>query len=555
MNRVLLAGINARYTHSNPALYYLRNGVPAGCGDISVAEFTISERPEKILSEIACINPDILALSVYIWNADCVKKILKEIKVLLPGVKIVLGGPEVSYSADEWLSAFSEIDCIITGEGERAFGELVASGELPAGRVIAGKNPRFSEISFPYNRGDMERLKGRYIYYESSRGCPFRCSYCLSSVNGGSVDYRGVDQVKEELSLLAEFNLPLVKFIDRTFNLKKAHYMPVWEFIVQRFSGSGTCFHFEIFPELLDEEDIEFLAKVPSGLFQFEMGIQSVNSAALSAIDRHGEWTSAERNIRRLAAPGNIHLHTDLIAGLPYEGIDSFRDSFNSVYSLGAAHLQCGFLKVLPGTPLKGMEKEYNLEYNPLPPYEITATKWLGRGDLLKLKVISELVDLFHNSERFVETERFMLSLCSDPFAMYESMSRYFKKDEDAAHRGWEYIAQMLITLVTELRPDMIDCLNDTLRWDWCSSMKHHHLPAILKSEITGTAKKIGYRFFSVMPGNTVFYKGMHFNKSDLRRSIFFMPESERFRIEKMNGDMAMFLPDKSVIFFDPVKV
>ncbi len=554
MNRILLAGINARYTHSNPALYYLRNSIPAGKHDVSIVEYTISERPERVAGDIIARRPDILALSVYIWNAEIVKRIIKVIKVSLPEAKIVLGGPEVSYSAGDWLSAFSEIDCIITGGGEHAFRELLLAKDFPSGRKIAGRNPHFGEIPFPYNESDMERLKGRYIYYESSRGCPFRCSYCLSSVYKGSVEYRGIEQVKNELSFFAGYNPPLVKFIDRTFNLNKDHFLPVWEFIVEKFAESGTCFHFEIFPELLDDGDIRFLSGVPRGLFQFEMGIQSVNSAALSAIDRPGEWPRAERNIKKLAEPGNIHLHADLIAGLPYEGIESFEVSFNSVYSAGADHLQCGFLKVLPGTVMYSRAEEYGMRYNLLPPYEVAETKWLAPDDVLKLKVISELVDLFHNSGRFIETEKFMLSLYSDPFTMYCELAGRFTKDEDASHRRWEYIASMVISLIKADKPRSVEYLTDSLRWDWCSVMKHHHLPAILKSASTVCAKRIGYRFFSVVPGDMIEYQGTSFKKEDLRRAIFFSPESEQFRMDKMTGEMAMFLPDKRVVFFDPGK-
>ena len=321
MNSILLLGINARYTHSNPALLYLKSSIADLDKNVSVIEFSTGESAEKIAGEIQSIKPDLLAISVYIWNSFLVKKIIKDIKTSLPGMKIVLGGPEVSYSSGEWMLEFGGIDYIITGGGEAAFRKLADPGLTMDRGVIPGCNPHFSLIRFPYTDDDMKNLKGRYIYYESSRGCPFNCSYCLSSVKGQNVEFRKIDQVRDELDFFSSYNLPLIKFVDRTFNLKKDHYFPVWEHIVKKFSGSGTCFHFEIFPELLDDDDLDFLSGVPSGLFQFEMGIQSTNAETLKEINRSGSWINAEEKIKKLAGMGNIHLHTDLIAGLPFEGL------------------------------------------------------------------------------------------------------------------------------------------------------------------------------------------------------------------------------------------
>lgn len=553
MNRVLLLGINARYSHSNPALFYLKKSISDLGLRTTIAEFTTGETPEKITGEIQRLAPDILAVSVYIWNSLHVKKILETLKTSLPDMKIVLGGPEVSFNSEEWMAGFSGIDFIITGGGEAAFRELAASGFVSGRKIISGSNPHFSLIHFPYNSEDMNSLKGKYIYYESSRGCPFNCSYCLSSVKNERVEYRETDTVKRELDFFSSYRLPLIKFVDRTFNLNKNHYMPVWEYIVKKFSGSGTCFHFEIFPELLDSDDLDFLSEVPHGLFQFEMGIQSTNAETLKEINRGGSWTKAEKNIGILARAGNIHLHTDLIAGLPYERFEDYGGSFNKVYSLGAEHFQGGFLKVLPGTEMHRKAAEYSLTYNPLPPYEIIENRWLAISEVEKLKSVGELVDLLHNSGRFTETEKSAVPLFSTPFSFYERLAEFFLRDTDARHRRWEYLAGILISMIKEDRPDSLLYLIDCLRWDWCCFMKHHHFPDLLKSDSTVEAKKTGYRFMLTQSeSGTINVGEISFSEGELRRSIFFSPDSEDFLKQKMEGAMAMFLPDKRVLFFNP---
>jgi len=552
MNKILLLGINARYTHSNPALLYLKKSIADLGIESQIAEFTTGESADHIIDKIAGIKPELLAVSVYIWNAAHVKKILKTIKLSLPGLKIVLGGPEVSYNSEEWLDEFSEIDFIISGAGESAFRELVITGARSDKKIIQGNNPHFSSILFPYTDGEMKRLKGRYIYYESSRGCPFNCSYCLSSVKGQNVELRKLEQVKEELDFFASYSIPLLKFVDRTFNMKREHYLPVWEYIIKKFTGSGACFHFEIFPELLVDEDLKFLSKAPPGLFQFEMGIQSTNTETLKEINRSGSWAYLERNIKTLAGYGNIHLHTDLIAGLPYEGFTGYADSFNRVYSLGAEHLQGGVLKVLPGTVMRSKTEEYGMSYSHLPPYEITGNRWITPDEVAKLKLVSELVDLVHNQGKFNETEKFMVSLYRTPFDFYARLADIFKRDSDAGHRKWERLAVLLLTMAGADFNNRVPLLTDYLRWDWCTVMKNHRYPGILKPDNAAEIKRRALRFFTDLSvNNMVSFAGHIFPADDLRRSIFFVPETEQFMNEKMKDKMALFLPDKHIIFFN----
>ncbi len=555
MNKILLVGINARYTHINPALLYLKSSIADLDVHVDLIEFSVAESIAKIEEEICLINPDILALSVYIWNAFTIKKILEVIKSSLPELKIVLGGPEVSFNSEEWIDNFNTIDFIITGAGEAAFRNLVISGFNRSKGVIIGMNPPFRDVRFPYTDDDMIRLEGRYIYYESSRGCPFNCTYCLSSLSGGKVEYRTLQQVIDELDFFLSYNPPLVKFVDRTFNLKKEHYMPIWEHVIKKYKGCSTCFHFEIFPELLDDDDIKFLQGVPAGLFQFEIGIQSTKSETLREINRYGSWASAEKKIRGLVESGNIHLHTDLIAGLPYEGFDNYSGSFNSVYSLGAEHFQCGFLKVLPGTEMREKSKDYRILYDHLPPYEIIENKWITAEEMERLKLISELVDLIHNSGNFPDAEKFFISLYKTPFSFFNRLADFFKKNNNAGHRRWEYIAGILLDMIEKDFPVSVPMLLDNMRWDWCSVMKHHHFPELLKSGLTIEAKRKGFRFFNnFQSSEDINYAGIMFRKSDLRRSIFFSPETEEFMNSKMKNKMAMFLPDKQIVFFNVEK-
>lgn len=550
---ILFLAINARYTHSNPALLYLRNNIDLPDSNISVLEFSSGENEGKIAEKIKSFKPDILALSVYIWNTVKVRKLLKVVKSELPGIKIVLGGPEVSFNSRDWINQFEEISYIITGAGEESFRKLAASGFISDSRIITGSNPHFSLIKFPYNSEDMKRLSGKYIYYESSRGCPFKCTYCLSSETESHVEFRKPDQIRDELDFFSVHNPVLIKFVDRTFNLNRDHFRPVWEYIVKKFSGGQTRFHFEVFPDLLDPDDLDFLSRVPRGLFQFEMGIQSTLAETLKEIKRPGLWEKAEAYIRALVSMGNINLHTDLIAGLPFEKFTDFRQSFNRVYSLGAEHFQAGFLKILPGTGMYRKTEEYGIEYNNLPPYEIIKNKWINSSDLAKLKLIGELVDLVYNSGKFSETGKLLVSIYGSAFNFYERTAGIFKKEHDASHRNWEYAAGIFRDMIKKDSPENIPLLTDHLRWDWCKTMKAHHYPEILKSELTLNAKRKGYRFFTDISVNKkINYRGLSFDADDLRKSIFFIPETAVFSEKNMKDKMALFLPDKTIVYFNP---
>ncbi|MCL1833014.1 MAG: B12-binding domain-containing radical SAM protein [Leptospirales bacterium] len=557
MKKILLLGINARYSHTNLALLYLKRSIDDLDFNIRIAEFTISEGEDKIFNAISSFKPDVLAISVYIWNTLYIRSILKSIKSNFSEIKIVLGGPEVSYNAKDWLDEFSEIDYIISGEGEAAFRQIALSGfnnEFDnKERIISKPNPHFSRIKFPYGDSDMKSIGNRYIYYESSRGCPFKCTYCLSSVNSQNVEFREIEQVINELDFFSFYDITLIKFVDRVFNLKKDHYMIIWEEILKKFKGKNTSFHFEIFPDLLDNSDIDFLSKVPRGLFQFEIGVQSTKTETLNEIKRKGRWSAAMENIKKVSGLKNIHLHTDIIAGLPHESFSDFSQSFNNVFSLGAEHFQAGFLKILPGTVMMERVKEYGIKYNPIPPYEIIENRWINSSYMAKLKLTGELVELIHNSGKFPETENFMISLYKTPFDFYIRMAEFFEKHENAKHRVWEYQAEILISMISKDHPDSALELADYLRWDWCSVTKLNSYPEILRSELLIKAKKTGVQFFRRYSKKGIINYGDYtFTQNELKRSIFFSPERDEFLKNKMKDLAAMFLPDKRIVWFNP---
>lgn len=550
MNRILFIGINARYVHSTLAILYLKKTVSDLPYDTSIAEFSINEKPEKILAYLKEEKPDIIALSVYIWNASIIKSLLPAFKRVLTGVKIVCGGPEVSYNAGEWLRELPEIDYIITGGGEAGFRELALSGFTLNEQIVRRANFPFCDIAFPYNDAEMKRLSGKFIYYESSRGCPFRCSYCLSSRSDQKPDFRRLEQAKEELDFFRFHQPRLVKFVDRTFNSRKEHYRGIWDYIVSSFKGGDTRFHFEIYPDLLDHDDIDFLLTVPEGLFQFEMGIQSLNDETLTAINRSRSKSGWMEKVKAVAERGNIHLHADLIAGLPYESYSGFKNSFDIVHGLGAHHFQCGFLKVLPGTEMSERSEEFSLEFSPLPPYQVKRNRWLSLEEMNSLEVMAELLEIYYNSGRFRETGRYLTEKTGSSFVFYEKLAALYRTAEINCSE-WGGAASLLLQFAETAGVNK-SVLTDYLRWDWCSSMKLHHYPVIISSDYTTEIKRKGYNhIIKFSEKGIINFHGMVITRDDLRRGIFFKAESDEFSRKMLQPRYVFFLPDKRSIAFD----
>lgn len=443
--KFLLVGINAKYIHSNPAIYSLR----AYAGEefkenIELAEYTINNRKEEILADIYGRRPDVIGFSCYIWNFGLIKEILKDISKVLPGIKIWLGGPEVSFDGPELLKAYPAVQGIMIGEGEGTFKELLAyyrdaekTGKnstwdkaleeiegllLRDGRTAGRPLLNLDELPFLYDRA--EDFQNKIIYYESSRGCPFCCSYCLSAIDK-SVRLRSMEKVKKELQFFLDKKVPQVKFIDRTFNCNHAHGMEIWKYIKEHDNGV-TNFHFEIAADIMTGEEIAILSEMRPGLVQLEIGVQSTNERTLREINRFVNTEHIAQVVSALKQKENIHIHLDLIAGLPYEDYDSFTESFNEVYAMKPEQLQLGFLKVLKGSPMETKAAKYEIAYQWAPPYEVLSTKWLSYEQVLKLKKVEEMVELYYNSNQFRHILPVLEQEFENPFRMYESLADYY---------------------------------------------------------------------------------------------------------------------------------
>lgn len=439
--KVVLTAINAKYIHSNLAVYSLRAYAKPYKDEISIAEYTINQQLDDILMDLYKKQPDILCFSCYIWNLTYVEELVCEAAKILPHTRIWLGGPEVSYDATDVLMRLPEVTGVMMGEGEETFLELLTyyHGEGKHMADILGivyrsdkgivqnewrKPIDLSRVPFVYQ--DMEDFKHKIIYYESSRGCPFSCSYCLSSVDK-CLRFRDLELVKKEIQFFIDEEVPQVKFVDRTFNCNHKHAMEIWNYLVEHDKGI-TNFHFEVAADLLNEEEIRLIEHMRPGLIQLEIGVQSTNEETIREIRRTMKFSQVERVVKRIHKNGNVHQHLDLIAGLPYENLASFKQSFDDVYRLQPEQLQLGFLKVLKGSYMEEKKAEYGLVYKNKPPYEVLYTNWLSYEDVLALKSVEEMVEVYYNSGQFVYTLRSLEKEFDSAFEMYRKIGTYYEK-------------------------------------------------------------------------------------------------------------------------------
>lgn len=453
--KFLLAAINAKYIHSNPGIYSLKayaeqEQTESACVQVELAEYTINHQMEQILADIYRRSPDIVGLSCYIWNLTYVLELVHDLHKVLPDTDIWVGGPEVSYDAVRLLKQEPEILGVMKGEGEVTFSGLVQCYELLArgdqsgfwngldqlsgiafrdenGEIRDRKAQPVMDMSrMPFLYPDLERFEHRIIYYESSRGCPFSCSYCLSSIDK-SVRFRDLKLVKQELAFFLERKVPQVKFIDRTFNCKKSHAVTIWKYILEHDNGV-TNFHFEIAADLLDQEEIELLKQMRPGLVQLEIGVQSTNPQTLEEIRRRTDLNRLKQVVAQINEGHNVHQHLDLIVGLPYEDFASFRRSFNEVYDMRPEQLQMGFLKVLKGSYMYEQASQYGLVYRQLPPYEVLYTRWISFEQVLRLKQVEEMLEVYYNSGQFTRTLELLEQEFADAFSMYEALACYYEE-------------------------------------------------------------------------------------------------------------------------------
>ena len=461
--KILLVACNAKYIHSNLAVYDLQAYASDYADHIVLKEYTINQQKDDIMRDIYLEHPEVVCVSCYIWNLSFVKELMADLIKILPGADFWVGGPEVSYDAEKFLTENSEFKGVMVGEGEETFKEL-------AGYYVE-KNPQdlkdmtgicyrdkdqiihngwrqimdLSSIPFIYK--DLSEFKNRIIYYESSRGCPFSCSYCLSSIDK-KLRFRDTETVKKELQFFIDNKVPQVKFVDRTFNCKHDHAMAIWKYINEHDNGV-TNFHFEISADLLREEELQEMSTMRPGLIQLEIGVQSTNPDTIKAIHRTMDFEKLKGIVDRIHSFGNIHQHLDLIAGLPYEDYDSFRNSFNDVYALKPQQLQLGFLKVLKGSHMMEMCREYGIVYKTQEPYEVLSTKWLDYDHVLKLKTVENMVEVYYNSGQFQNTLEYLENFFQDAFSIYERLGSFYmeKGYGDVSHtrmRRYEILLEFL---------------------------------------------------------------------------------------------------------------
>lgn len=461
--KILLAACNAKYIHSNLAVYDLQAYAAKYADHIILKEYTINQQKDDIMRDIYLEHPDVVCVSCYIWNISFVKELMADLTKILPDADFWAGGPEVSYDAEKFLAENPEFTGVMVGEGEETFLEL--SGhyieQSPADlKDITGVCYRDGEkivhngwrqimdlSSIPFVYKDLADFKNRIIYHESSRGCPFSCSYCLSSIDK-KLRFRDTEMVKKELQFFIDNKVPQVKFVDRTFNCKHDHAMAIWKYINEHDNGV-TNFHFEISADLLREEELQEMSTMRPGLIQLEIGVQSTNPDTIKAIHRTMDFEKLKGIVNRIHSFGNIHQHLDLIAGLPYEDYDSFRKSFNDVYALKPQQLQLGFLKVLKGSHMMEMCQEYEIVYKTREPYEVLSTKWLDYDHVLKLKNVENMVEVYYNSGQFQNTLEYLEGFFPDAFSIYEGLGRFYmeKGYGDVSHtrmRRYEILLEFL---------------------------------------------------------------------------------------------------------------
>ena len=479
--KILLVACNAKYIHSNLAVYDLQAYASDYADHIVLKEYTINQQKDDIMRDIYLEHPDVVCVSCYIWNLSFVKELMADLIKILPGADFWAGGPEVSYDAEKFLTENSEFKGVMVGEGEETFKEL-------AGYYVK-KNPQdlkdmtgicyrdgdqiihngwrqimdLSSIPFIYK--DLSEFKNRIIYYESSRGCPFSCSYCLSSIDK-KLRFRDTETVKKELQFFIDNKVPQVKFVDRTFNCKHDHAMAIWKYINEHDNGV-TNFHFEISADLLREEELQEMSTMRPGLIQLEIGVQSTNPDTIKAIHRTMDFEKLKGIVDRIHSFGNIHQHLDLIAGLPYEDYDSFRHSFNDVYALKPQQLQLGFLKVLKGSHMMEMCREYGIVYKTQEPYEVLSTKWLDYDHVLKLKTVENMVEVYYNSGQFQNTLEYLENFFQDAFSIYERLGSFYmeKGYGDVSHTRMRRY-ELLLEFLEDVPEISMDQVKDQMVYD-----------------------------------------------------------------------------------------
>lgn len=505
--KFLLVSLNAKYIHSSLALHSIKSYCKDYAEYIDIFEFTINNDDDFIVSEIYSLKPNLIAFSCYIWNIHKILNISRTLKKLLPDSKIVLGGPEVSYDIESLMESNPHIDIVIYGEGEFVFLEIIKSimdrdfsyihgiAYRLNSQICINSKPQaldLDSIDFVYNDENIECFKNKIIYYETSRGCPYNCQYCLSSIEKG-VRFLSLERVYSDLKFFLSKNIKQVKFVDRTFNCDRHRALNIWKFIKENDNGI-TNFHFEITADLIDNETIEFLKTVRKGLFQFEIGVQSTNSDTIEAIDRNVNFKLLSEIVKKIKSFKNIHQHLDLIAGLPKENYASFQKSFDDVYKLEPEQLQLGFLKLLKGSGLRQKANDYGIVYKDTAPYEVLYTEALSYAEIIKLKYIEQMVEIYYNSGRAINTLKYIIQFFKSPFLFYQSLAEYWKSNNHhmVQHNKIEFLT-ILKDFCAENIPNEIEVIKQILKFDIFLNENLKTLPEWMDSNTDYSYKKLFY--------------------------------------------------------------
>lgn len=549
--KILLTAINSKFIHSNLAVRYLKAFTKDLPYESKIREFSINDREERILKEIIEEKADVVAFSTYIWNVEIVSRVANLIKLVSPQTEILYGGPEVSYDSKDFMEK-NIGEYLIEGEGEKTYRDFVkyklGLKELSDIKglyyrkndeiIFNGPRPlmNMDEIVFPYEED--EDLNNKIVYYEGSRGCPFRCKYCLSSTTHG-VRFHSIERTLEELNFFIKKGVRLVKFVDRTFNCNHKYSMAIWDFLIK--ADTNTKFHFEISADILKEEEIELLRKAPKGRFQFEVGVQTTNDNVLKNINRFVNFSDIKEKVEELLSINNINQHLDLIAGLPGEDYKSFVKSFNDVHSIKPEEIQLGFLKLLKGSDMRRDAHLYNMKYSPYPPYEILSTDKISYDEIQILKRVEAVVDKYYNSQKFNTILEFFYDKFETPYEFFYELGNYFEqKGYFNKNIGNTEYYKVFLDFNMEILKGKEDYLVDIIRYDYLSFNKKRGIPEFLRSQIDKNIEEdiknqyreeYSFRKFSVEHFSIDIDKFINENKIE-KRDIYYLIGNEGEKIK-----------------------
>ncbi|MBP8083420.1 MAG: DUF4080 domain-containing protein [Spirochaetes bacterium] len=519
--KALFLALNARYYHSNIALRYIREYVKSSDCRVVLEELTINTPLREIVKCVYDHSPDALFISVYIWNSSLVKNLVREISSLMK-CRIYLGGPEVSFNAVEWIRELSNIT-VIAHAGEEAVKHIIDSKFKNDDKIITFANPPFDGIPFPYTEEELSSAKNKILYYESSRGCAFSCSYCLSSSYSFKIDLRNIERVKSEISRLASCGCAVIKFIDRTFNYDSKRAVEIIRHISQL--ETEAVFHLELHPEFISDEFVETLEDVPEGRLRFEIGFQSANEKTLSAVNRYQNAEKSVDKIRRITKLNKFHVHADLIAGLPYENYDSFKKTFNHLASAHPDNIQLGFLKILPGTRIESQKNIFGIKHFCSPPYEVIETNDISFAEVSKLHDIDSVLDSVYNCGHFRETVKY-LSAETTLFDLIESLLRFaYESGFDIKTKNWKDVSSFILNYCRNNSLDA-EMISDYLCYDFITSKINGMYPSFLFP----LYETIKHKCLGILKTNS----GKHYSlegiaSKEYTKFLFFSPRSKLF--------------------------